>query len=131
MSRQIYNQTITEEEVISLVGKYISVPQNTHTGPDGESVNAWFTGQIAGYEKAVISFDYLNGEFMSDPLVFINLLMTDGAGWVLSKEELEIQIITKEEFDNILAEHLANQAIDNKEDHTGQAYTLSNLQNEV
>lgn len=112
MSRQIYTHNITEEEVISLAGKYISVPQNTHTGPDGESVNAWFAGQIAGYEKAVISFDYVNGEFLNEPLVYFNLLMTDGAGWVLSKEELEIQIITKEEFDNILAEHLANQAVE-------------------
>ncbi|MEK3838179.1 hypothetical protein [Paenibacillus sp. FSL R7-0128] len=112
--RQIYTHNITEEEVLSLTGKYISAPQNTHTGSAGESVNAWFAGQVAGYEKAVISFDYMNQEFLSTPLIYINLLMTDGAGWVLSKEELEIQIITKEEFDNILAEHLANQVVDNE-----------------
>ncbi|WP_426455439.1 hypothetical protein ACP26L_36155 (plasmid) [Paenibacillus sp. S-38] len=104
---------IDETTAASLVGKFIHVPQNDITPPDGQTVNMWFAGQVAGYEKAVIGYDYVNGEFFTpeNVQVYFNVHMTDGATWVLSNKQLIIEEITEEKFQQMLTEHLAKQAL--------------------
>lgn len=112
------DQPITEDLVESLIGEYVHCPVNIHTirkaGQD-EVVkeNAWFGGQVAGYEKAVLKFDYLSGEFLDEPKEFFNILMTDGLGYVLSPDgDVELRIITKEEFIKLVAEEHAKQSLE-------------------
>lgn len=107
------DQQITEELVASMVRKYIHVPTNTHTNGDGgEEVNAWFAGQVAGFEKAVLHFDYLKSEYRDEPATFYNILLSDGMGYVLSNDACEILEITKEEFDTMVQQHIAEQVVE-------------------
>lgn len=111
------DQAVTEELVSSLVQKFIHVPLNTHKNPEtGETVNAWFAGQVAGYEKAVLNFDFLEGKYRDEPLTYFNILLNDGMGYVLSNEQSEIEEITKEQFTEMLTEHLAKQALEQEAD---------------
>lgn len=109
------DQAVSEELVGGLIGKCIHVPTNTHmmktpTGAEGK-VNAWFGGRVAGYEKAVVAFDYANSEYYEEPKTFYQILLNDGMGYVLSNEECEILEITEEEFTEMVAEHQAKQAL--------------------
>lgn len=108
------HEALTEELVASLVKKYIEVPVNKHTNPDSpeETVNAWFAGQVAGFEKAELHFDYMKNEYREEPAVFYNILLTDGMGYVLSKDACEIRELTKEAFQEMVAQHLAEEAIE-------------------
>lgn len=108
------DQELNEELVQSLIGKFIHVPTNMHKvfnqfeGKE-EEVNVWFGGKVAGYEKAYIHFNFETKEFMEEPEVYYNILLTDGMGYVLSQTKVEILEITEEEFMALVAEHHANQ----------------------
>ncbi|UED74456.1 hypothetical protein [Brevibacillus sp. DP1.3A] len=108
------NEELTEELSHQVIGKYVHVPTNMHTTPTAEGgeeeVNIWFGGCVAGIEKAVIAFDYEKQEFREEPLTYTNFLLTDGMGYTVNRLHSEIYEITKEEFEQMLADHLATQA---------------------
>lgn len=106
------DQAVTENLVKELVGKHIHVPTNMHdikTEDGTGEVNAWFGGRVAGYEKAEIHFDYEKQEFMDEPSTIYNILLCDGLGYVLSNRESEVNIITEEEFQEMVEEHKKKQ----------------------
>lgn len=111
------SEPITEELVRSLIGKYIHVPTNMHEVPNDleggmEETNVWFGGLVAGYEKAVMKFDFHKKEFFEgEPKVFFNILLADGMGYVLSATgDVEIREVTEDEFNDLVAEYVAEQA---------------------
>lgn len=121
------DQEITEELVSSLVKKYIHVPTNIHKNAQSEEeeeANAWFAGEVAGFEKAVLHFDYMKGEFREEPITFYNILLSDGMGYVLSNDTCEINEITKEEFDKMVQEHIANQVVEEETQRALQEIAL-------
>lgn len=100
---------LTEEIVASMIGKYIHAPTNMHEvqTPTGATTqaNVWFAGSVAGYEKAVIGFNYEEGIFHEEPQTFYNVHLTDGMGYILtSAYELEIHELTEEEFNQLIEE---------------------------
>lgn len=110
------DQSLTEEMLKSVVGKFVHIPQNLHTHRNEfddkeEEFNAWFAGQVGGYEKAYISYDYEKDEFYPETKVCFHLLMTDGTGYVLSEDKLEILEITEEEFEQMVKDHQARELI--------------------
>jgi hypothetical protein len=111
-------ETVTDQFVDSLLGKYIHVPTNKHVFPNPmengkeEEINAWFAGQVAGCEKAILVFDYETKEMLETPVVHYNILLTDGMGYLLSQTEAEVIELTDVEFTELLAEHHAHQAIE-------------------
>lgn len=107
------NEELTEELSHQVIGKYVHVPTNMHTTQTAEGeeeVNIWFGGRVAGIEKAVIAFDYEQQEFRDEPITYTNFLLTDGMGYTVNLLNSEIYEITKEEFEEMLADHLATQA---------------------
>lgn len=122
-------QAITEELVSLLVHKYVHVPINTHTNPETEeTVNAWFAGQVAGYEKAVLHYDFLERRYRDEPLTYYNILLNDGMGYVLSNEQCEIKEITQEQFTDMLAEHLAEQSLKQEDQEEEEEIIASDVQ---
>ncbi|MEC0276890.1 hypothetical protein [Peribacillus frigoritolerans] len=113
MSRIIKHlgELATEETIQGLVGKLLHVPTNKHVinnpmeGDKEETVNAWFAGQVAGYEKAFLVYDYESGEFFDEPHVFYNILLTDGKGYMLELSESEIVELTDTEWTEMITEH--------------------------
>ncbi|MDR6720385.1 MULTISPECIES: hypothetical protein [Paenibacillus] len=100
---------LTEEIVASMIGKYIHAPTNMHEiqTPTGATTkaNVWFAGSVAGYEKAVIGFNYEEGTFHEELQTFYNVHLTDGMGYILtSAYELEIHELTEEEFNRLIEE---------------------------
>ncbi|WP_366349195.1 hypothetical protein [Paenibacillus amylolyticus] len=100
---------LTEEIVASMIGKYIHAPTNMHEiqTPTGATTkaNVWFAGSVAGYEKAVIGFNYEEGTFHEELQTFYNVHLTDGMGYILtSAYELEIHELTEEEFNQLIEE---------------------------
>ncbi|TDL69857.1 hypothetical protein E2R58_12070 [Paenibacillus amylolyticus] len=100
---------LTEEIVASMIGKYIHAPTNMHEiqTPTGATTkaNVWFAGRVAGYEKAVIGFNYEEGTFHEELQTFYNVHLTDGMGYILtSAHELEIHELTEEEFNQLIEE---------------------------
>ncbi|MEK3920185.1 MULTISPECIES: hypothetical protein [unclassified Paenibacillus] len=100
---------LTEEIVASMIGKYIHAPTNMHEiqTPTGATTkaNVWFAGRVAGYEKAVIGFNYEEGTFHEELQTFYNVHLTDGMGYILtSAYELEIHELTEEEFNQLIEE---------------------------
>jgi hypothetical protein len=102
-------ETATEEFIGSLVGKYVHVPTNKQLvqGENGkeEIVNGWFAGQVAGYEKAAIGFDFPQSQFLETPLVLFSVILTDGASYMLEPVQSAIVELTNEEFTELIAEH--------------------------
>jgi hypothetical protein len=101
-------QPLTKELVESLVGLFIHVPTNLHKINDQEGEreeNVWFAGQVAGYEQAVVHFNYGEQTFKDEPTIYYNLLLTDGMGYVLSSEKVEINKLDENEFQAMLEEH--------------------------
>ncbi|MGC5773342.1 hypothetical protein [Paenibacillus pabuli] len=67
--------------------------------------NVWFAGIVAGYEKAVIGFNYEADEFHEEPQTYYNVHLTDGMGYILTSAfELEIHELTQEEFAQLIEE---------------------------
>ncbi|ETT53328.1 hypothetical protein NSQ20_20480 [Paenibacillus sp. FSL K6-1122] len=100
---------LTEEIVSSMIGKYIHAPTNMHEiqTPTGATTkaNVWFAGRVAGYEKAIIGFNYEEGTFHEELQTFYNVHLTDGMGYILtSAYELEIHELTEEEFNQLIEE---------------------------
>ena len=100
---------LTEEIVASMIGKYIHAPTNMHEiqTPTGATTkaNVWFAGRVAGYEKAIIGFNYEEGTFHEELQTFYNVHLTDGMGYILtSAYELEIHELTEEEFNQLIEE---------------------------
>ncbi|WP_340013599.1 hypothetical protein [Paenibacillus sp. FSL K6-1318] len=100
---------LTEEIVASMIGKYIHAPTNMHEvqTPTGATTqaNVWFAGRVAGYEKAVIGFNYEEGTFHEEAQTFYNVHLTDGMGYILTSAfELEIHELTEEEFNQLIVE---------------------------
>jgi hypothetical protein len=113
---KVVSDPLTEELLRTLVGEYVHGTKNGHdminpTDGSVERHNVWFAGQVAGYEKAEISFDWQNEQWLDVPQVFYNLLMTDGTSYLLSQDELEISIISEYEFTAMLANYQTNEAI--------------------
>jgi len=110
-------EQITEELVKGLVSKIVHVPTNMHTINNpmenhSETVNVWFAGMVAGYEKAYLNYDYETKEFLKEPVSYFNILLTDGMGYVLSNNgDVEIRVISEEEFNELVKEHKAKQQI--------------------
>lgn len=107
-------QVLNEELVAGLAGKFVHVPTNIHKVPTPTGAiteaNVWFAGRVAGYEKAVLSFEYETGTFFDEPKQYFNLLLTDGMGYVLTAEnDLEIIELTEEEFERMVEEHRKEQ----------------------
>lgn len=103
------DEDVTQELIHSLVGKFIYVPTNIHIVNNElenkrEQVNAWFGGQVAGYEIATIYYDYINDSFLEEPQTHFNILLTDGVGYILSNVS-EIQVLTEEEFMKMVEEY--------------------------
>jgi hypothetical protein len=108
------DQEVTEEMLESLLGKIVYVPQNEHLTLDPseeefKTVNVWFAGVVAGYEKAIIKFDLAQNTFMDEPTVRYSLFLTDGVSYILSKTKCEIVELTRDEFMNMVAEHQERQ----------------------
>lgn len=108
------DQVLTEEIVASMIGKYVHAPTNMHEvqTPTGGTtkVNVWFAGVVAGYEKAVIGFNYEDGSFNEQPQTFFNVHLTDGMGYILTTTlDLEIQELSEEEFESLVEEKKAEQ----------------------
>ncbi|MDP9699792.1 hypothetical protein J2T16_002693 [Paenibacillus intestini] len=103
------SDTLTEDIVASMIGKYVHAPTNIHEvqTPTGAmtKANVWFAGKVAGYEKAVIGFNYEDGEFSEQPETFFNVHLTDGMGYILTTAfELELLELSKEEFEQLIAD---------------------------
>lgn len=101
------SDTLTENIVASMIGKYVHAPTNIHEvqTPTGATTkaNVWFAGMVAGYEKAVIGFNYEDGEFREQPQTFFNVHLTDGMGYILTTAfELELLELSKEEFEQLM-----------------------------
>ncbi|SHN81832.1 hypothetical protein SAMN04487896_4865 [Paenibacillus sp. ov031] len=104
------DDTLTEELIASLIGKCVHAPTNVHEiqTPTGATTkaNVWFAGIVAGYEKAVIGFNYEAGEFHEEPQTYYNVHLTDGMGYILTSAfELEIHELTQEEFAQLIEEN--------------------------
>lgn len=119
MSRTIkaFDQPVTEELIQGMIGRLVHAPTNKHVinnpmeNNQEEEVNAWFAGQVAGYEKAYIQFDYEKNEMLEEPQLHYNLLLTDGMGYLISQKEAEIFEITDTEWESLLAEYHATEMV--------------------
>ncbi|GEA16811.1 hypothetical protein E308F_30570 [Moorella sp. E308F] len=108
---------LTEELVASLVGKFVYVPTNIFDVSNGdvlEQENIWFAGQVGGYSKVVLQYEYNTQRFAETPHEELNLLLTDGMGYALSNTNCEMYVITEDEFMELLAEHHARQIVNSK-----------------
>jgi len=109
------NEPLTESFLESLIGKYVHVPTNEHVTFDPMekefvTVNAWFAGKVAGYEKSVYAYDYKEDKFFQKPKTVYKVLLCDGMGYVISEEKSLFKELTEEEFIEMLAEHDAKKA---------------------
>lgn len=112
------NEKLTEEMLKGLMGKFINVPTNPHvtqtpTGATG-TVNAWFAGKVAGYEKAYVGFDYPAQEYYEEPKTYYQALLCDGMGYVLS-DGAEIFEISEQDFVQLVADEEAKRALEHIE----------------
>jgi hypothetical protein len=112
------SQEISVELLQGLIGKFVHATINEHNVPnnlDGTSgvQNAWFAGMVAGFEVATIGYDFKSGAFYAaEPVLFYNLLLTDGSGWALSKDRLELSVLTDSEFTELIAQEQAKQILE-------------------
>lgn len=109
-------QKCDEETVRSMVGKYVHATRNEHIMRnlvDSSEVveNVWFAGRVAGLERTEVYYDWVDDRFIETPEVHLTVMLADGSGWLLSKTALEINSITEEEFQEMLAQHAAAQAV--------------------
>lgn len=108
------NEPLTESFLESLIGKYVHVPTNEHVTFDPMekefvTVNAWFAGKVAGYEKLVYAYDYKEDKFFQKPKTVYKVLLCDGMGYAIS-EKSSFRELTEEEFVKMLAEHDAEKS---------------------
>lgn len=99
-----------EKFITRLIGKFIHAPVNEHTSYEplekrDITINAWFAGKVAGYEKTIYAYDYRDDTFYDEPQVVHKLLLCDGMAYVLSESGLELSELTQEEFIEMVAEH--------------------------
>lgn len=102
------DQPITEEMLQSWVGKYIHCPTNIHEVYDPidnviKESNAWFAGQVAGYQKDYNAYDFPTGNFIEAQILY-TVIFTDGSGYLLSPEKCEVYEITQYEFMQMVEE---------------------------
>jgi hypothetical protein len=96
------DQVLTEELLVSIVGKLIHVPQNVHkrtnyiTGEEME-FNIWFAGQVVGYSKNVLNYDFMTDQITEKSDISFSLLLSDGRGYVIT-DDCEIEEISQEDF---------------------------------
>lgn len=107
------NEPLTESFLESLIGKYVHVPTNEHVTFDPMekefvTVNAWFAGKVAGYEKTVYAYDYKEDKFFDKPKTVYKVLLCDGMAYAISEEKSIFKELTEEEFIEMLAEHDAD-----------------------
>lgn len=107
------DQPLTEEIVLFLMGRYVHAPVNNHEIPNDleggahQVENVWFAGKVVGYEKAFIGYDYDRRVELEEPLTFFNLMLSDGMGYQLSTEALELNELTEEEFRDMVTMDIA------------------------
>ena len=111
------SEPMSQELAKSLVGKYVHVTINEHVLENhltGESKvqNVWFAGRVAGFEYAEIFFDWRTQAFVETPEKYMNLLLTDGSAWVLSNSKLEINEVDEDEFQELVAQYAATEALE-------------------
>jgi hypothetical protein len=102
-----------QEFVESLIGKMIYVPTNMHKTLNDikeeiEDINVWFAGTVAGVERSLIKYDYVQDAFTDEVKESFTLLLTDGIGYILASD-CEIKEITEEEFETLYDEHQKKQ----------------------
>jgi len=107
------NEPLTEEFLESLIGKYVHVPINEHVTYDPMdkefvTVNAWFAGKVAGYEKTIYAYDYKEDKFFDELKTVYKVLLCDGMAYAISEEKSLFKELTEEEFIEMLAEHDAD-----------------------
>ncbi|MBO9607218.1 MAG: hypothetical protein J7639_14755 [Paenibacillaceae bacterium] len=108
------SEELTVTFVRSLVGKYIHVTENmlelfTPNSDQAVQENVWFAGRVAGFQQAEMHYDFDASEY-TDVDESISLILTDGAGYLLSRSHLVIDEITEEEFFTLLGEFNAKEA---------------------
>lgn len=104
---------LSQEFLESLIGKMVHVPHNTHKTLNDieekiEDINVWFAGTVAGVERSVLKYDYIQDTFTEDLKESYTLLLTDGIGYILASD-CEIKEITEEEFEVLYQEHIKTQ----------------------
>jgi len=103
-------ETLKESFLESLIGKYVHAPVNEHTTYDPMekefvTVNAWFAGKVAGYEKTIYAYDYKENKFFNEPKIVYKVLLCDGMAYVVSEKKSKFIELTEKEFMEMLAEH--------------------------
>jgi hypothetical protein len=115
---KVIDGKVTEDLLVGLIGKIVSVPTNEHyttkelTG-ERETVNVFFAGEVAGVDKTIMAYDYLTNTYLKEPIVAFSLILTDGAGYILSATKSEILEITLEEFEELVIKHQKEVALKN------------------
>ena len=69
------------------------------------TVNAWFAGKVAGYEKTIYAYDYKENKFFNEPKIVYKVLLCDGMAYVVSEKKSKFIELTEKEFMEMLAEH--------------------------
>jgi hypothetical protein len=100
---------IAEEVLLGLVGKTIHATTNKLVDREGNEHNVWFAGVVAGYQKAVLAYDYIGDKVLDVANVQFQMLLTDGMAYTLSCSDLEIKELTEDEFAALVAEFTAAQ----------------------
>jgi len=114
MTIKTEEQQVTELMLESLIEKFIHVPKNMHDNlqenGQSEKVNVWFAGKVAGFEKAVIRYDYETATYVDEAKIYYNVLLSDGMAYVLG-EEVVINLISEDEFADLLARFQAENSM--------------------
>lgn len=107
-------EPLTEEMFSALVGNFIHVPVNPFTNwteENGEPLNAYFAGKVAGFLQENLYYDFKTNEFLENPEVTYTIVLTDGMAYRLSGQA-EVEILQEEEFEVLVTEHLAQTALE-------------------
>ncbi len=119
------DQLVTEELLQQVTGKLIYVPVNKHyviyeddikkvelndTEPNVKEENAWFAGEVGGYRKSCILYDYYNDVYLDNPIEEFSIICVDEIEYVLGL--CELFEITREEYDELASKCSNNEGYD-------------------
>ena len=100
---------LNEELLSGLIGTVVHAKTNELLDKEGNVHNVWFAGMVAGYQKSVIAFDYVEDKPLDEPKVQLQILLTDGMAYGLSETALEINELTDDEFLALVEEYTASE----------------------
>lgn len=114
-------EEVTEQMLQETVNNYIYVPINYHNILDelenkNTRENVWFAGYVVGYSISHLTYDFEDGAFC-EPFYVYNIVMKDGKSYMLSPDECQIEIISEERFDEMVAEIYSDAAIERELDN--------------